>query len=41
MTWFRHQLPADTVRIDGTTPIEDQVGRVLDAWRHATMEEEG
>lgn len=31
LTWFRHQLPADAVRIDATLPVEDQVGLALDA----------
>ena len=41
VTWFRHQLPAETVRIDATAPLDEQVGRVLDAWRHETTEEDG
>lgn len=31
-TWFRHQLPADAVRIDATAPLEDRLARTLDAW---------
>jgi tRNA dimethylallyltransferase len=42
-TWFRHQLPDDTVRIDATAPFDTQVEKVLDAWSGATqvMEEDG
>ncbi len=30
LTWFRHQLPEDAVRIDATLPIQAQVAAVLD-----------
>ena len=36
ITWFRHQLPGDAVRIDATTPLEARVARTLDAWHHRT-----
>lgn len=32
-TWFRHQLPHHTVRIDGTRPVPEQVGVALDAMK--------
>ena len=32
-TWFRHQLGPDTVRIDGTEPVEAQCAAVAAAWR--------
>jgi tRNA dimethylallyltransferase len=38
MTWFRHQLPDDVVRIDGMQAIEKQVEIVVAAWR-GTMED--
>ncbi len=34
-TWFRHQLPQDTVTLDGMTPREERVERVLEAWYEA------
>ena len=33
LTWFRNQLPPDTVRIDGLQPREAQCADVLEAWR--------
>ena len=33
LTWFRNQLPPDSVRIDGTQPLEAQCAAVLEAWR--------
>ncbi|MFV2006806.1 MAG: tRNA (adenosine(37)-N6)-dimethylallyltransferase MiaA [Longimicrobiales bacterium] len=38
MTWFRHQLPNDAVRLDGMQAIEEQVEIVVSAWR-GTMED--
>lgn len=35
-TWFRHQLAAGTVKVDGTAPIEAQSARVVEAWRAET-----
>jgi tRNA dimethylallyltransferase len=35
LTWFRNQLPPDTMRVDATEPLETQVDRVLDAWTNA------
>lgn len=37
-TWFRHQLPAETVRIDATRPAGEQIRRVLVACRAAGEE---
>ncbi|HSG09182.1 MAG TPA: tRNA (adenosine(37)-N6)-dimethylallyltransferase MiaA [Longimicrobiales bacterium] len=41
ITWFRHQLPEETVRIDATAPLQEQVAFCLALWRDATKEEEG
>jgi len=41
ITWFRHQLPPETVRIDATAPLAEQVACALDAWSPTTMEEDG
>jgi len=31
-TWFRHQLPADTIRLDATEPLEDLANTVTANW---------
>ena len=31
-TWFRHQLGPDTVKVDGTAPLEAQCATVVGAW---------
>lgn len=36
ITWFRHQLPDDAVRIDATDPLDDQVRATLAAWEAAS-----
>jgi tRNA dimethylallyltransferase len=33
LTWFRNQLPADTMALDAGRPLADQVQAVLQAWR--------
>lgn len=33
LTWFRNQLPADALRIDGMQPVEVQCAQIMDAWR--------
>ena len=33
LTWFRNQLPADAVRIDGLKPLDAQCAEVLRVWR--------
>lgn len=33
VTWFRHQLPADTLVVDGTTPPDEAAKIVLAAWK--------
>ncbi|NIR45585.1 MAG: tRNA (adenosine(37)-N6)-dimethylallyltransferase MiaA [Gemmatimonadetes bacterium] len=33
LTWFRHQLPEGTVRLDATHPAEELVAQVVGAWR--------
>jgi len=35
MTWFRHQLPESTIRIDATAPLPERVAAVLSAWAAA------
>jgi len=35
LTWFRHQIPASSIRIDATEPVEVQRDRVLEAWEAA------
>lgn len=35
MTWFRHQLGPDAVKVDGTAPLEEQAAAVVAAWRAA------
>lgn len=32
ITWFRHQLPEDAVRIDATVPLAERVRRTLEIW---------
>ena len=33
LTWFRHQLPEDAIRIDTSDSLEAQAARVVTAWR--------
>jgi tRNA dimethylallyltransferase len=40
-TWFRHQSPPGTVRIDATRPVPDQLRRVRAALEGADAEREG
>ena len=37
LTWFRHQVPDDVVRIDGLQPVANQAARVVEAWRLAPV----
>jgi tRNA dimethylallyltransferase len=39
LTWFRNQLPPGTVTLDAQAPLDEQVARVVEAWRQATVEE--
>jgi tRNA dimethylallyltransferase len=32
LTWFRNQLPRDTVRVDALAPMERQIRTVVEAW---------
>ena len=41
LTWFRNQLPADALGIDGTQPLELQCAEVVEAWRRRCREAEG
>ena len=34
LTWFRNQLPADTVEVDARRPVEKAVEEVLAQWEH-------
>ena len=36
LTWFRHQLPEDAVRVDARQPREEQLRIILDAWEART-----
>jgi tRNA dimethylallyltransferase len=38
LTWYRHQLPADTVRLDGTRPADVLASSIVEAWQ---QEEKG
>jgi tRNA dimethylallyltransferase len=33
LTWFRNQLPSETLTLDATEPLQEQVARVVSAWR--------
>ncbi len=33
LTWYRNQLPPDTVAVDALAPLDAQVARVLAAWK--------
>jgi len=35
LTWLRHQLPDDVIRVDAMAPLEEQVRGVLSAWEEA------
>ena len=41
LTWFRNQLPADTLRVDAGRPIEEQAEVVLAAWYEHRAREGG
>lgn len=34
-TWFRHQVPGNTIRLDGSMATDQLAPRVIDAWRRA------
>jgi tRNA dimethylallyltransferase len=36
LTWFRNQLPADTLRLDAASPRDELLDRIEAAWRTAT-----
>ena len=38
ITWFRHQLPADAVKIDGSLPLERKVELIVHEWRRRTTD---
>ncbi len=38
LTWFRHQVPDDVVRIDALQPVVNQAAQVVEAWRLAGLE---
>ncbi|HEX6069288.1 MAG TPA: tRNA (adenosine(37)-N6)-dimethylallyltransferase MiaA [Longimicrobiaceae bacterium] len=41
ITWLRHQLPADAVRLDATEPVTVLAQRIEDDWRRATATKGG
>lgn len=40
LTWFRNQLPPDTLRLDALLPLEEKVERIVGAWRQRRSEGE-
>jgi len=32
-TWFRHQVPADAIRLDATRPTAELTRGVVEAWQ--------
>ena len=40
LTWFRHQLPEEAMRLDTSQPIEAQAAKVIEGWRITTEGEE-
>ena len=36
LTWFRHQMPGDVIRIEALQPVSDQADQVVEAWRLAS-----
>jgi tRNA dimethylallyltransferase len=36
LTWLRHQMPDDVIRIDGLQSVSDQADEVVEAWRLAS-----
>ena len=36
-TWFRHQLPNDTIVLDATDPLDQRIERVAGAWMEACV----
>lgn len=41
LTWFRNQLPPDTLRLDARLPAEERARRITDAWRRARHDSGG
>jgi tRNA dimethylallyltransferase len=41
LTWFRHQLPEDTVRVDASLPLTVQTEEVAAAWVERRQHREG
>ncbi len=37
LTWFRHQVSDEAVRVDALQPLSDQATRVIEAWRLASV----
>lgn len=33
LTWFRNQMPADTLRLDARLPLDEKAARIEEAWR--------
>ena len=38
MTWFRRQLPRDTVIVDASLPLDERLDTIEGAWRARTLE---
>lgn len=38
ITWFRHQLPDDVLRVDGSLPLDSKVEQVMAAWTERRSE---
>jgi tRNA dimethylallyltransferase len=38
LTWFRNQLPPETLTLDATAPLHEQITRVVSAWRAVAPE---
>ena len=37
LTWFRHQVPDSTVRVDALQPVTNQAAQVVEAWTLAPV----
>lgn len=33
LTWFRNQMPPDTLRVDARLPLEDKASQIVDTWQ--------
>jgi tRNA dimethylallyltransferase len=37
LTWYRHQLPPDTVRLDGSRPLQELADEIVERFRSAKI----